>query len=110
MILLANFLNSIAVILDIVLNFVFLLVIARVVISWLNADPYNPIVSFIRQSTDPLFRFTEPIQKIIPLNIGSLDLSPIILLLIISFLRTFVVQSIFDYSNQMKRAQIIQEL
>lgn len=53
------------------------MVIARAIISWVNPDPYNPIVRFLHNATDPvLYR----IRRLVPLNLGGIDFSPIILL------------------------------
>ena len=55
MFVLANLLNAIAILLHYVLNFYMWIVIARAVISWVNPDPYNPIVRFLNAATDPVF-------------------------------------------------------
>lgn len=62
------------------------IVIARAVISWVSPDPYNPIVRFLTNATDPLL---QPIQKKVP-PVSGIDFSPIILLLAILFLEIFV--------------------
>ena len=64
-----------------IVNFVgtalYFLFIARVIISWLSADPYNPIVQFIAQITEPIFA----LFRRLPLQIGMIDLSPIVALI-----------------------------
>ena len=77
-----------------------ILIIARVVISWVSADPYNPIVRFISSATEPLLY---PIRRRIPPIGGGLDLSPLILLFGIIFLQYALVGSMEDYAIQMKR-------
>lgn len=98
MILLANMLLGLAYILRSIIWLLQILIIARVVISWVNADPYNPIVRFISSSTDPLI---EPIRRRMP-NMGGLDLSPLVFLLLIMFIQFAVVGSMQDYAVQMK--------
>jgi YggT family protein len=67
------------------------IVIARAVLSWVNPDPYNPIVRFIHNVTEPvLYR----IRSKIPVNFGGIDFSPIIVILIVIFLQNFVVNSL----------------
>ncbi len=61
-----------------------IVVIAAVVLSWVNPDPWNPIVRTIRSLTDPVF---DAFRRIIPL-IGSLDLSPMAVLFAIEFVRS----------------------
>jgi YggT family protein len=67
------------------------IVIAGAVLSWVNPDPYNPIVRFIHRATEPVYY---QIRKRLPVNFGGLDVSPIIVILIIFFLKEFVVNSL----------------
>ena len=66
------------------------IVIGRAVISWVNADPYNPIVRFLIQVTDPILL---RIRRYIP-SMGGIDLSPMILILAIVFLQSFLVPTL----------------
>ena len=72
-----------------------IIVIARVVVSWVNADPYNPLVRFINSMCEPITRF---IKKYIPTSFGGIDLAPAIILLIIGFLRIVLVENLVRYS------------
>ncbi|MFO7861475.1 MAG: YggT family protein [Desulfosalsimonas sp.] len=73
-------------------------IIAQAVLSWVNPDPYNPIVRIIRQVTDPvLFQ----IRRRIPTVFGGIDFSPIIVLLGIIFLQEFLVKSLFQLGRMM---------
>ena len=85
------FLMAVAKVFDIVLIFFMWVVVARAILSWVSPDPYNPIVRFIHNVTEPVLR---PIRMKLPVNFGGLDLSPIIVFLGIIFLRTFVVSSL----------------
>ncbi|MCL2790701.1 MAG: YggT family protein [Desulfobulbus sp.] len=90
MFMLGNFLMALATLVDSVLLAYIWVVIARAVITWVNADPYNPIVRFLRQATDPLL---VKIRRVVPV-MGGLDLSPMVLILIIVFLRSFLVPTL----------------
>ena len=68
---------------DLFFNFLWLLVLARVILSWVNVTP-NPITDFIYQLTEPLLA---PIRRLLPPSAG-LDFSPLILMLILSALQT----------------------
>ena len=92
----SNFLFACAKVIDWILVVYMWIVIARVVLSWVNPDPYNPIVRFITNITEPLLF---QIRKRLPVSFGGLDLSPIIVFLAIMFLRAFVVQTLFDFSR-----------
>ena len=67
------------------------IVIARAVISWVSADPYNPIVRFLVQVTEPLL---SRIRRALPFNMGGIDISPMILILGIVFLQSFLVPTL----------------
>lgn len=91
MLIVANFFEAIAVVLDYGLSLYMWIVIAGAVLSWVSPDPYNPIVRFINTATEPVFY---QIRKRLPVNLGGIDISPIVVILAIVFLQTFVVQSL----------------
>ena len=84
-------LMAIAKVLDVVMNIFLFIVIARAVLSWVSPDPFNPIVRFINNVTEPVFY---QIRKRMPVDFGGLDISPIIVILAIKFLQVFVVNSL----------------
>jgi YggT family protein len=64
------------------------LVIIAAVISWVSPDPRNPIVQFLYRTTEPILR---PFRKILPpQRTGNIDLSPILVILLILFLKVFL--------------------
>jgi YggT family protein len=94
----ANFLIAVGKILDIVLTIYMYIIIARALISWVNPDPYNPIVNFLNRVTEPVLY---QVRRRLP-SMGGLDLSPLIVLLVIFFLQKFAVSSILDMGYRMK--------
>lgn len=76
-------------ILDMALGLYMFLVIARAVISWVSPDPYNPIVQFLYKTTEPALR---PIRRYLPMT--GIDISPIILIFAIVFLRRALIMSL----------------
>ena len=90
MFMLSNFLLAIAKLINFVLSIYIWIVIARAVISWVSADPYNPIVRFLVQATDPLLN---RIRRFLP-PLGGIDLSPMVLILAIIFLQSFLVPTL----------------
>jgi YggT family protein len=67
-------------------------IIIRALLSWVNPDPYNPIVQFLTRVTEPVLR---PIRKLLPpWKMGGLDLSPLIVILAIYFLEIAVVDTL----------------
>ena len=84
----SNFMMALAGIIDFLLTAYMWVIIGRAVISWVNADPYNPIVRFLYEITEPLLG---RIRRILPVSMGSMDFSPVILIVIIMFLQSFLV-------------------
>lgn len=100
MFVLSNLLSSLAQILAIVLNVYSWIVIVRALISWVNPDPLNPIVQFLQTVTEPLL---VPIRRILPAAFRfGIDISPIILLLILMFLRSFLVGTLLELSFRLR--------
>jgi YggT family protein len=91
----SNLLVAVAKVLDIALTIFMWIVIARAILSWVSPDPYNPIVRFIHNVTEPVLY---QVRKRIPLNFGGIDFSPIIILLAVIFLQQFVVQSLYQFA------------
>jgi len=90
MFILGNFFIALANLIYLVSNAYIWIVIARAVISWVNADPYNPIVRFLIQATDPVLH---KIRRWLP-PMGGLDLSPMILVFGIIFFQSFLVPTL----------------
>jgi YggT family protein len=87
-----NALAGVATVLDYVLELYMYVIIARALISWVNPDPWNPIVQFLNRATEPVLA---PIRRMIGVRIG-MDVSPIVVILIIIFLQKAVVQSLTE--------------
>jgi len=99
MFVLGNFIAAIAHILDTVLTIYMWIIIIRAVLSWVNPDPYNPIVRFINQVTEPvMYR----VRRWIPTRGMGIDFSPIIILLAIVFLQSFLIRSLLELANQFR--------
>lgn len=91
MFIIGHFINAIATILDLALSLYMWILIARAIISWVSPDPYNPIVRFLYSVTDPvLYR----IRRIIPLYFGGIDFSPMLLILAIVFVQSFLISTL----------------
>ncbi|MCK4911366.1 MAG: YggT family protein [Thermodesulfovibrionales bacterium] len=96
-----NFIDAIATILGMLLQVYFWIVIVSALLSWVNPDPNNPIVRFLRTVTEPAYR---PIRKFLSDTLGvrsMIDISPIVVILIIIFLQEFVVRSLHQFARNM---------
>jgi len=97
MFILANFIKAMAVVLDMALTLYLFIVIARAILSWVNPDPYNAIVRFIHNATEPvLYRVRSKIPYL-----GGIDLSPLVVIAVIYFMRIFVVDSLYHMARSM---------
>ena len=92
-----NLLEALATVIYYVLTLYMWIIIARAVISWVNPDPYNPIVRFLYSITDPVLL---AIRRRLPLSFGGIDFSPILVILAIIFLQRFLVASLHDLARQ----------
>ena len=98
MFIIANFLLAIAKIADIVLTLYLYILIARAILSWVNPDPYNPIVSFLYRVTEPvLYR----VRRVMP-DMGGIDLSPMLIMLAIFFVQKFAINSVYELAYRLK--------
>jgi YggT family protein len=67
-------------------------IIAAALISWVSPDPRNPIVTFLRQATEPVFA---PVRRLLPpWKTGGLDLSPVIVLIAIQFVERVILPNL----------------
>ena len=99
MFIVGNFIAAVAHIIDIALSIYLWIIIISAALSWVNPDPYNPIVRLIRQLTEPVL---VPVRRLIPLKGAGIDFSPIIVLLLIVFLQSFLVTSLIQLSNHFR--------
>lgn len=90
---LGNFIIAVARIIDIALTAYMWIIVIRAVLSWVNPDPYNPIVRFLYQITEPVMA---RVRRWIPLRGMGIDFSPMIILLAIVFLQSFLVPSLMQ--------------
>jgi YggT family protein len=93
-----NFIMALAQLLDFLLSAYMWIVIGRAVISWVNADPYNPVVRFLHDITEPLL---SRIRRLLPVSMGGIDFSPMLLILAIMFLQSFLVPTLKQMAKAM---------
>jgi len=92
-----NALLGVATVLDYALWFYMWIIIARALISWVNPDPWNPIVQFLDRATEPVL---SPIRQRLGWRMG-VDLSPLVAIVVITFVQIAVVQSLKDLALRM---------
>ena len=86
-----NFILAVAQLIDFLLTAYMWIVIGRAVVSWVSADPYNPVVRFLHEATEPVL---SRIRRLLPISVGGFDFSPVIVILCIIFLQSFLVPTL----------------
>lgn len=95
-----NIVLGITQVLDILLTTFKWIVIIRALISWVNPDPYNPIVQFLTRVTEPALR---PVRRLLPpWKTGGVDLSPLIVIVLIIFLEYALIRNLQDWGRSLK--------
>ena len=94
-----NFLDALAWVLDLALTFYLWIVIIRALLSWVNPDPWNPIVQFLQRATEPVLA---PIRRRLPTWRWGIDLSPLVVILGIYFVQRALLRSLADLAWGMR--------
>ncbi|WP_291951779.1 YggT family protein [Campylobacter sp.] len=63
------------------------IIIISALISWVNPDPNNFIVQILYRLSEPAYSF---VRRFIPTTIGSIDLAPLIIILLLKFIQIFL--------------------
>ncbi|MDA8123329.1 MAG: YggT family protein [Deltaproteobacteria bacterium] len=92
-----NLVVAVATILDYALWAYMWVLIIRAVLSWVNPDPYNPIVRALYSITEPVLSF---LRRKFPLMAGSIDFSPMVAIVVVMFLQRFLVRTLFDLASR----------
>lgn len=64
----------------------YVLIFVRIILSWVRHNPYQPIFRFIYEITEPYLRI---FRRIVP-AIGVIDISPIVALFALQFIKMLV--------------------
>jgi YggT family protein len=99
MFVMSNLIAAIAGVLEYFLTIYMWIVIIAALISWINPDPYNPIVRFLYSVTEPVFGM---VRRVLPLPRMGIDISPLIVFLAIIFLQMFLVETLKQIAGQMR--------
>ncbi len=91
---------SLAKVFRLLINLYTLIIAIAVIVSWVNPDPYNPMVRFLRQATEPAFR---SVRRFLPRALlrTRLDLSPILVFILLIMIDTVLVGMLFELSGKL---------
>lgn len=97
----SNLLIAIANVMDLLISSYTFLVAGAVIVSWVRADPYNPIVRFLTAVTEPVF---SRIRRLLPRQLfkTGLDFTPLLVVLLLIFIRTFLVNTLLEWGLRLK--------
>ncbi|MBI5847719.1 MAG: YggT family protein [Nitrospirae bacterium] len=104
MLIVGNLLMAVAKIADMLLELYKWIVIIAALISWVSPDPYNPIIRFLRNATEPVFR---PIRRLFGNRLGPVDVSPIVVILAILFIQMVLIRSLIEIGIKIKGGVVI---
>ncbi len=99
MFVLGNLILALAVILQYLITILTWVIIIRALISWVNPDPYNMIVQILHRITEPMLA---PLRRLIPIGNIGIDISPVIAILLLWFIRLFVVNSLLTLAVRLR--------
>ena len=97
---LSNLIMSVAQLIHYVLQIYMYIIIARALLSWVNPDPYNPIVRFLYNITEPVLRY---VRRYVPIVAGGIDLSPLIVIAAIYFIDSFFLSTLIEWAYRLKQ-------
>ncbi len=84
---------------EMLLQILCFLIVLRAIISWVNPDPFHPLVQFLNRFTDPVLA---PFRKFMP-PLGPIDISPAIaVILIYSIQKYFIVPTLMELAMRMR--------
>jgi YggT family protein len=94
-----NFFQALAQVLGYAIDILWWLIIIRALLSWVNPDPYNMIVQFIERTTEPIL---QPLRQLIPIYKIGIDISPILAMLILYFIKIFAVSTLLGIGARLQ--------
>ena len=95
---LSDIIRASAQLFDLVIQLYIYIVIGRALISWVNPDPYNPIVRFLHKATDPVFY---RMRRVLPLAFSGIDLTPIALLMFLFFIKQIILSGLYRLAHNL---------
>ncbi|MFH1847388.1 MAG: YggT family protein [Candidatus Omnitrophota bacterium] len=97
MFIVGELIKSLALLISLLFNIIYFILVIRIILSWVNADPYNEIVQIINRISDPVLA---PFRRL-PLQLGAIDFSPVIAFLVLSVLKNFIVNVLYQIAQRL---------
>ncbi len=97
MFILAEVVKSLALLISLIFNIIYFLLVIRIILSWVAVDSYNEIVQVIYRVTDPILA---PFRRL-PLRIGMMDFSPVVAFIVLSVLKNFITNILYQIAYRL---------
>ncbi len=94
-----NLFQALAQVFGYAIDILWWLIIIRALLSWVNPDPYNAIVQFIERTTEPILH---PLRQLVPIYKIGIDISPILAILALYFLKLFAVSTLLGIGARLQ--------
>ncbi|MFH1096564.1 MAG: YggT family protein [Candidatus Desantisbacteria bacterium] len=92
MFVLGELIGSLSMLLGMIFKMIYFVLVIRMLLSWVNPDPYNQLVRIIYRVTEPILA---PFRRIIP-PMGMVDISPMVVFFLLAFIENFVMRILFQ--------------
>ena len=89
--------RSLALLASLIFNVLYFILVVRIILSWVGADPYNEIVRIVYMITEPILA---PFRRL-PLQVGMIDFSAILAFVVLVVLRNFVVNILYQLAYRL---------
>ncbi|MGB2630208.1 MAG: YggT family protein [Candidatus Omnitrophota bacterium] len=97
MFILGEIFRSLALLTSLIFNVLYFVLVVRIIMSWVGADPYNEIVRVVYAITEPILA----LFRRLPLQAGVIDFSPILAFIVLAVLRNFIVNILYQIAYRL---------
>jgi YggT family protein len=98
MFVLGNLIEGLGVLLNVLLNLYMLAIVVYALMSWIEPNPYNPVVRFLTNLCEPALGV---VRNILPRGLG-IDISPIVVIAIIYLTKRVIADSLLQMGHQLR--------
>ena len=103
--LVGTLLIALAKVISLIANMYTFIIAGAAIVSWVNPDPYNPIVRFLRSATEPVFAW---VRKRLPSSFfkSGIDFTPMLVIIVLVFTETLLTAFLMDLGLSLRHGNI----
>jgi len=94
-----NLMGAVAWLVGLLFDALMLVILLNAVLSWFRIDPSNPVLQLLDRVSDFV---CNPIRRLFPTVVSGVDLAPLIAMVALMFLRTWIVPTLYEIASQVK--------